>query len=230
MRDVPGDAASLPKPEGSNRLLAAGIDHRVDLPAPAPARDLVVFGAEPAARAEQGALHHRPCHPHAPADLLIRETFQLAQDDDLVVALAQASKCAAKVVELLAALERGMRRAHARFEPALRSIGLVAGVERNLLRAACSPELIDARVTRDLVDPRLKRDRPLGRSHAPQGRDEDLLADVFGPRMITEHPEDVGDNAPAIARVQLAKRSVVAASRRRDQTIVALDRCYLARS
>jgi hypothetical protein len=44
--------------------------------------------------------------------------------------------------------------------------------------------------------------------------------------VITHHPEGVGNDPPAIARVQLAKRSIVAAARGGDETIITVDRRY----
>jgi hypothetical protein len=228
VREVSGHAASLPNPEGSNSLLAR-VDDRVDLLTAAAAGDLIVLGAQPSSGTEERALHHRPRHPHPPADLGVRQTFQLAEDDDLVVALAQPSESSAQVVQLLAALEGGMWRRGAGLKPAVWPIQLVTRVKRNLLGATGAAKLIDARVAGDLVDPWLERDGSLGRAHPPQRRDEHLLGDVFGPGMVAEHSKDVGHDPPAVARVQLPERPIVAPPHRSDKPVITVDRCYLAR-
>jgi hypothetical protein len=109
VRDVPRNAAPLANPERPHRFLAARLDHRVDLFTAAAAGDLLVLRAQPTAGTEERALHHRPAHSQAPADLGVRKAFQLPQDDDLVVALAQSAERPTKVVELLAPLEGGIR-------------------------------------------------------------------------------------------------------------------------
>jgi predicted urease superfamily metal-dependent hydrolase len=61
-----------------------------------------------AAAGEEGQRHardDRQRHAHALADLLVGEAFELAQDEDLVVALRQAPEGAAQVVELQPALD-----------------------------------------------------------------------------------------------------------------------------
>jgi hypothetical protein len=101
---MPGNSPSLPNPERPDRLLATSIDHGVYLLAPAATRDFLILDPESAASAEERALHHRPGHSHPLPDLGVGETFQLAENDDLVMALAQPPECSAEVIELLTAL------------------------------------------------------------------------------------------------------------------------------
>jgi hypothetical protein len=125
MGDVSRETAALPGAQSADRLLPALIDHRLHLLATAATRDLLVLGAQAAARPEERALHHGPRHPQPLADLRIGQTFELAQDDDLVVGLGQSSERSAKIIELLAALERSGRRTRSSFELALQAARLI---------------------------------------------------------------------------------------------------------
>src|SRR5918994_1525861 len=79
--------------------------------------------------------------------------------------------------------------------------------------AAAAAVRVDARVARDLVDPRLEGDRPLSRAHAPQRGDEDLLGDVLRPAVVLHEPEHERGDAALVAGVEELERAVVAAPR-----------------
>ena len=130
-----------------------------------------------------------------------------------MVRVGEAAEGAAEVVELLLGVDRVVGRGVAGDEAAL--IGLaeaLAGVHRDFLGAPRAPELVDAGVLGDLVDPRLEGDRAVGLAHAAQRGDEDLLRDVLRAAVILDHAEDVGGDAALVARIQLLERAVVAAA------------------
>ena len=100
VRQMFGHPATLAEAERAQRCRAVGADHGHH-PLAAPAADeLVVLLGQPPAGAEQGALDHRPRHAHALADLLVGEAFELAQDENFVVALRQTAEGATQIVEL----------------------------------------------------------------------------------------------------------------------------------
>jgi hypothetical protein len=152
---------------------------------------------------------------------VIGETLELAQHEDLVMRVRKAAKGAAEVVELLLGVDggvgRGLRSDQA---PLIGAAEAVAGVEGDLLGAPGAPELVDAGILRDLVDPRLEVDRPLGLAHAAQRGDEDLLSDVLGAAVVLDHAEHVGGDAALVAAVEPLEGAVVALAHRGDELVV----------
>ena len=109
VREVAGEPPALAQAQPEQRLRLAGRDQRLHVLATPPADELVVLLAEPAPGAEQGALDDRARHAESVADLAVGEPLELAHDDDSVVALGEAAEGAAKIVEDLLALDRGVR-------------------------------------------------------------------------------------------------------------------------
>ena len=197
---------------------AGGGDDRLDAHAALAGDELVVLLGQALAGAEERALDAGAAEAHAVADLAVGEALELAQDEDLVVGVGEAAERAAEVVELLLGVDRVVRGRLAGDEAAV--VGLaeaLAGVHRDLLGAAGAPELVDARVLGDLVDPRLEGDRAVGLAHAAQRGDEDVLRDVLGAAVVLDHAEDVGGDAALVARVELLEGAVVAAADGRDE-------------
>src|SRR5947209_942783 len=135
--------------------------------------------------------------------------------------LREAAEGATKVLETLLVLDCSFRRSGGCKHANLR---LAVELERDLASAAGPPELIDTGVLCDLIDPRLEGDRAAGVAHPPQGRDEDLLRDVFGARVVADHPEDVGPDAGAVAAVELLEGAVVSQPDRVHELVVATGR------
>jgi hypothetical protein len=104
---------------------------------------------------------------------------------------------------------------------------LGVGLERHLLDAPGSPELVDAGILGDLIDPRLERDRPVSAAQTAQGRDEDLLGDVLGTSVVPDHPEHVSADPPAVAPVELLERAVLTAPDRRNELLIGALGCRL---
>ena len=205
-----------------SRELDGDLDDPLDAHAARAGDDVVVLLGQPAARAEQRRLDRRPAHAHPPADLLVGEPFELAQDEDLVVRLAQPAEGAAQRLELLLGRDRRVGRRAGADEP--RVIGgaeRVVGVVGHLFRPLGAPERVDAAVLGDLVEPRLERQRLLGLAHAPQRGDEDLLGHVLGAAVVLDHPEHVGVDAPVVALVEGLEGAIVAAPDPGDQLLVA---------
>jgi hypothetical protein len=130
----------------------------------------------------------------------------------------QAAEGAAELLELLLGVDRrGGRRLRGDQAPVVSGAEALAGVEGDLLGAARAPELVDAGVLGDLVDPGLERDRPVGLAHAAQRGDEDLLRDVLRAAVVLDHAEHVGGDAALIPAVELLEGAVVAAPHGRDE-------------
>jgi hypothetical protein len=88
VRQVTREPPSLLGTErGAHRCRARGGDDRLDALAALAADELVIFHSEALARAKQRALHDRSRHPEALADLVVRESLELAHHQDLVVVL-----------------------------------------------------------------------------------------------------------------------------------------------
>ena len=145
--------------------------------------------------------------PSRVADLLVGESLELAHHDDPVMALGQAAEGSAQIVESLLVLDRSVGRRRSD-ELARSAVGVVVVLERDLAHASRPAELVDAGVLGDLVEPRLERDRPLGVAQAAQRGDEHLLGDVLGAGVVADHPEHVGADPAAVARVELLERTV----------------------
>jgi len=230
MRDVAGEPTMLADAEHADRLRPAGVDHGMDLLAALAARDLFVLLAEAPTRPEERALDDRSAHPHPAPDLGVRQPLQLAKHEDLVVVVRQPAECAAQIVQLLAALERSVWGRAARDEGGSLALSVVIRIERHFLGPARAAELVDAGVLGDLVDPGLERDRPVGRAHTAQSRDENLLGYVLGAPVVADHPQHIRDDPPAVTRVELAERPVVAAPNRADEIIIAGPENWLSRA
>ena len=191
---------------------AARGDDRLDAAAALAADELGVLLGEPAARAEERGLDRRPAHAEPLADLAVAEALELAHDEDLVVGLGEAAEGAAQVVERHLLVDRDVGRRGRRDEAAVvAGREPLVGVVGDLLGAPGAPELVDAGVLGDLVDPRLERDRPVGLAHAAQRRHEDVLRDVLGAGVVVDHAVDVGGDPPVVALVESLERAVVAA-------------------
>ena len=76
------------------------------------------------------------------------------------------------------------------------------------------------RLLGDLVDPRLERDRSLGRAHPAQRGDEDLLGDVLRAAVVLDHADHVRVDPPLIARVEGLEGTIVAPPYGRDEAIL----------
>src|SRR5437588_6850299 len=202
------EAAALPQAKGIYRGLAPRINHGENLLAPAPARDVVVLLAEPAACAQQRALDHRKRHSGAGGEFRIRESLQLAKHDDRMLPLGEPAERPVQGIELLALLEAAIWRRRHRDE-----MLTVATLDRNFPGPLNAPELVDAGVLRDLVDPGFERDRAIARAHPAEGRDEDVLSYVLRAAMVPDHSEHVREDATAIALVELPKSALIAVSR-----------------
>ena len=219
-------ASHAPAVAGAEPAAVGGADDRLDARAPSARRELLVLLGESLAGPEERRLDRRPAHRHALADLAVREALELAHDEDLVVGVGQAAQRAAQVVELLLVVEGDVGGGFAGDEAAV--VGgaeALLGVVGDLFGAPLAPELVDARVLRDLVDPRLERDRPVGVAHAPQGRDEDVLGQVLSPGMVLDHPEDVRGDPARVAAVELLEGAVIPAADRGDKIGVGLKSC-----
>ena len=204
-----------------SRDCAGGDDDALDALAAGAGDDVVVLLGQPPAGAEERRLDGRAAHAHALADLLVAEALELAQDEDLVVGLAQPAERAAEVVEVLLGGDGGVgRRAGAD------QLGVIAGRERvvgvvgDLLGALGAAEGVDAAVLGDLVQPGLEGQRLLGLAHPAQRGDEDLLGDVLGAAVVLDHAEHVGVDAALVALVEELEGAVVTAPDRRDQSLV----------
>jgi hypothetical protein len=103
---MPGQLAALAGTQRTYRPLAARGDSRLDLFTPSPADQIGVFSVQAPPGPEQVALHDRLAHPHALADLPVRESFQLAHHHDAVVVLRQPPEGAAEIVQALLVLDR----------------------------------------------------------------------------------------------------------------------------
>jgi hypothetical protein len=208
MRDVARKPALVAQPQP--RVAGLG-DDPLDAQAAGARRELVVLLAQPLAGAEQRALDGGPAHPQALADVLVAQALELAHHEDLVVGVRQPAERAAEVVEVLFGVDRGVRtRSGGDQPPVVGRRQPVIGVERDLLRTPAAAVGVDARVLRDLVDPRLERDRPLGLPHAAQGGDEHLLRDVLGAAVVLDHAVDVAGYPPLVAGVERLERALVA--------------------
>jgi hypothetical protein len=75
-------------------------------------------------------------------------------------------------------------------------------------------------VLRDLVDPGLEGDRPLGLAHPAQRGDEDLLGDVLGACVVLAHAEHVRVDPAVVAAVKALEGAIVPATDRGDQLVV----------
>ena len=186
-------------------------------------RELVVLLAEALARAEQGALDRRAAHAHALADVLVAQPLELAQDEDLVVAVGEARRTRRRDGRR-PPWRRPPRPARGRSRRVARDRRRepVVGVERDLLGAPAAAVGVDAGVLGDLVDPGLEGDRPLGLAHAAQRGDEHLLRDVLGAAVVLDHAADVGGDAALVALVELLEGAVVAAAHGAHQLMVRL--------
>ena len=147
------------------------------------------------------------------ADLAVGQALELAQDEDPVMELGHPAERAAQILELLLALDRdvgaGRGARDSSFSPPR---SLPFRVERDLAAAPSPPELVDAGVLGDLVDPRLERDRSFGLPQPAQDRDEHLLGDVLGPVDVADDPADVRrgsacDTASTAARRRCPRRA-----------------------
>lgn len=131
-----------------------------------------------------------------------------------MVALRQAAEGAAQVVELELALDLEVGRRGQRQRAAIGVRDPVVGLERHLFGTPRAPEVVDAGVLGDLIDPGLEGDRALGVPHPPQRGDEHLLGDVLGTAVIADHPEHVGADPLAVAPVPLLEGPVIATANR----------------
>ena len=218
VREVAGEPARVAQ---AQRRLRGGDDDALDALAAGAGDDVVVLLGQAAAGAEERRLDGRAAHAHPLADLLVAQALELAQDEDLVVGLAEPAERAAEVVEVLLGLDGGVRRG-----PGADQLGVIGGRERvvgvvgDLLGALGAAEGVDAAVLGDLVEPGLEGQRLLGLAHAAQRGDEDLLGDVLGAAVVLDHPEYVRMDPALIALVEELEGTVVAAPDRSDQTLV----------
>ena len=149
------------------------------------------------------------------ADLAVGEAFELAQHEDLVVGVRQPAERADSWSSCCLAASAMLGHRLGRDEaPVVGGREALVGVEGDLLRALGAAELVDARVLRDLVHPRLERDRALGGAHAPQGRDEDLLRHVLSALVVLDHPVHVRVDTAVVALVERLEGPVVATAHR----------------
>jgi hypothetical protein len=203
---MPGQPAAVSRAQhplggrGDRRLYA--------LAAPSAAK-LVVFGGEAAAGAEEGALHGRPAHAHALADLPVGQSLQLAQHEDPVVRRRETAEGAAQIAELLPRIRGDIGPRPARDESHLIRRRERVRVVGQLFGPLGAPELVDAGVARDLIDPGLEGDRALGLPHPTQRGDEHLLGDVLRPRVVADHAVHVGADPAPVPVVEVLERAVV---------------------
>ena len=192
--------------------------------APPAAGELVIFLGELAPSPEQGAFDHLARHARPPPDLVIRAPFELAHDEQLVVALRQAAEGTAQVIESLPALDRRGRSRREREQRPAAIAQFLVRVERDLARPPAAAVLVDAGVLGDLIDPRLERDLLVGGSQTAQGRHEDVLGDVLGAAVVTDTTEDEHADPLRVARVQLLERPIVTRSCGVDELVLAGER------
>ncbi len=83
---------ALADAETPQRAALPGVDQRPGPLASAPADQLLVFLGEPPPCAEQGAFHDGPRHAQAITDLAVGETLELAEDEDAVVEIRNATE------------------------------------------------------------------------------------------------------------------------------------------
>ena len=219
VREVARDAALIAQ---AGRALTAVVDDRLHAQAALAADELLVLLAQSLASAKQRALHGRPAHPEAIADLPVRQPFELAHDEDLVMHGREPAEGAAQVVEGHLALDGGVgRRAGRRQAPLVGGADLVVGVEGDLGRVAPAPVGVDALVLGDLVDPRPEEDLALvAGAQTPQRRHENLLGDVLGASVIAHHPADIRRDPGLIAQEERLERAIVAGAHRGDEVEV----------
>src|SRR5579884_196146 len=157
--DVVRERTAVSQAQLARGPVAPRVEHRPHVLATPAAREIVELLRQPSTGAEQGALDDHLRHPELIADLAVGEALELAQDDDLVVAVREAAESPAQVVELLFGLDDdfGRRRRRQRSEPAVDPVAL----DRDLGVTTPTAVFVDARVPRDLVDPRTERDRPV---------------------------------------------------------------------
>jgi hypothetical protein len=142
----------------------------------------------------------------------------------------QAAERSAQVGELLLALDRDVGGWDPGDQPRVATGELVIALERNRLLATGATEVVDARILRYLVNPRLEQDRTLAGPDPAQRRDEDLLRDVLGAAVVADHPVHVSPDLPAVARVERLKRSVIATPHGSDQIVLGARRCGVRRA
>ena len=118
---------------------------------------------------------------------------------------------AAQVVQLLLDGDRRLGRGAAGDEPVAVGGREPLAVERHLLGPAPAPVGVDAGVAGDLVDPRPEGDRGLGGADPAQRRDEDVLRDVLGARVVVDPAGHEAGDLRQVARVELLEGAVVAA-------------------
>ena len=96
-------------------------------------------------------------------------------------------------------------------EPALGVVG------QFVRRGSCAGRRVDAGVARDLVDPRLEGDRPLGVAHAAQRGEEDLLRHVLRARVVLDHPSHVRGDTRVVALIEHLEGAIIATTNGGDR-------------
>ena len=137
------------------------------------------------------------------AELLVAEALELAHEQRRALLLGQAARGRSTRRRRSLAALGGERRVQPRVALLLDDLGR--------LRAR-APQLVDAAVVRDPVEPGLQRDGPLVGAQRAVRAQEDVLEDVLGvvahPRR--QHPPHVGEQPRLEAVVDDAERLVVA--------------------
>jgi hypothetical protein len=123
-------------------------------------------------------------------------------------------------LELVAAHDRRICLGRRLGEPALVDGAEVVGVDGDLLGPARAPQVVDARILRDLVDPRTEGDLLVRAAQGAQGRHEGLLHDVLRAAMVGHHPADVADDTGAVAAEERLEGLVAALPGGDDQLLV----------
>ena len=161
VREMPHQLAGLANPEASESAALPAVDNRAGALASPAADELLVLLRETAPGAEQGALDDWARHPQPRADLAVRQSFQLAQDEDPVMKLRHPPEGAAQVIELLLGLDGDVRARGDREQVVGSAFGLARLVKRHLVAALRPPELVDSTRSGDRADPGLNA---IGRS------------------------------------------------------------------
>jgi hypothetical protein len=166
------------------------------------------------ARAYEQRLDARHRGVHRLGDLVVGERIDLAQQERRALRLRKVLDVGDDLAELLAPVDR-VRGGHAPV-----ALEHVHRVEPRRDRA---PQVVQAPVARDAVEPRARVDRPVVGEHRVEGGGEHLLQNVLGILGGAEHVAAEGEQPRLVTLEQRVEGAVVPAPDEGDQLLVALE-------
>ena len=162
----------------------------------------------------QQRLHARDGGVHRGGDLLVGQRVDLTHQQRAALCLGQLADVAHDFADLRALVRDVLARDAAR---SLEHVHRVVAV-----RFDGAPEVVEAAVARDAVEPSPRDDRSVVGEHRAVRRDEGLLQYVLGVLGRADHVATEGEQARLVAAEESFERARVAAAHEPHQLLVAL--------